>query len=169
MPGPAKIFQAAARHGHVSIDDDIAVLEQVPMLRALGRGALRLIALGAETRDVAPGDILFRPGERIDGAYVVQTGSFQLSADPAQPGKVIEVGPGTMLGEFSLLAESAKPLCAKALGQCSVIRISRSMFLKILEDDAQAALRLRDYVAHRTRQSIADVLEVRYTLEPGDR
>ena len=30
----------------MGIDDDIAVLEQVPMLRALGPGALRLIALG---------------------------------------------------------------------------------------------------------------------------
>jgi CRP-like cAMP-binding protein len=152
----------------VGIDDDIAVLEQVPMLRALGRGALRLIALGAETRDVRSGEVLFRPGERIDGAYVVQDGVFHLRADPAQPGKVIEVGPGTMLGEFALIAESAKPLCATAQGDCTVIRISRSMFLKILQDDAQAAVRLRDYVAQRTRQSIAEVLDVRYTLDRGD-
>jgi CRP-like cAMP-binding protein len=153
----------------MSIDEDIAVLEQVPMLRALGRGALRLIALGAETREVQPGAILFRPGERIDCAYVVQDGSFQLSVDPANPGKVIEVGPGTMLGEFALIAEVAQPLSATALDYCVVIRISRSMFLKILEDDAAAAVRLRDYVAQRARQSVADVLEVRYTLDPGER
>lgn len=153
----------------MSIDDDIAVLEQVPMLRALGRGALRLIALGAETREVPQGEVLFRPGDRVDCAYVIQKGNFQLSAEPGQTGKAIEAGPGSMLGEFSLLAESAKPLCATALEPCAVIRISRSMFLKILEDDANAAVRLRDYVAHRARQSIADVLDVRYTLEPGDR
>jgi CRP-like cAMP-binding protein len=152
----------------VSIDDDIAVLEQVPMLRALGRGALRLIALGAETREVSSGEMLFKAGERVDCAYVVQDGKFQLRADPDQPGKVIEAGPGTMLGEFALIAESAKPLCATAQGDCTVIRISRSMFLKILQDDANAALRLRDYVAHRARQSIADVLEVRYTLDQGE-
>lgn len=152
----------------MGIDDDIAVLEQVPMLRALGRGALRLIALGAETREVRSGEVLFRPGERIDGAYVVQDGRFELCADPGQPGKVIEVGPGAMLGEFALIAESAKPLCATARGDCTVIRISRSMFLKILQDDADAAVRLRDYVAQRTRQSIAEVLEVRYALDPGE-
>jgi CRP-like cAMP-binding protein len=152
----------------VSIDDDIAVLEQVPMLRALGRGALRLIALGAETREVSSGEMLFKAGERVGCAYVVQDGKFQLRADPDQPGKVIEAGPGTMLGEFALIAESAKPLCATAQGDCTVIRISRSMFLKILQDDANAALRLRDYVAHRARQSIADVLEVRYTLDQGE-
>ena len=138
------------------------------MLRALGRGALRLIALGAETREVPSGDMLFRPGERVDGAYVVQDGKFQLRTDAAQPGKVIDVGPGTMLGEFALIAESAKPLCATALADSIVIRVSRSMFLKILQDDANAATRLRDYVAQRARQSIADVLEVRYSLDQGE-
>lgn len=153
----------------MSIDNDIAVLEQVPMLRALGRAALRLIALGAETREVQPDEILFRPGERIDCAYVVQAGRFRLSTNPAQPGKVIDVGPGTMLGEFALISDNAQPLCAMAQGPCTLIRISRSMFRKILEDDANAAMRLHDYVAHRARQSISEVLEVRYSLDPGEK
>ncbi len=163
------LHQAAIRPPQVSIDDDIAVLEQVPMLRALGRGALRLIALGAETREVQPDEILFRPGERIDCAYVVQTGSFRLASDPTKAGRVNEVGPGTLLGEFALISDHAKPLCATAMGPCTVIRISRSMFRKILEDDANAALRLHDYVAHRARQSISEVLEVRYSLDPGEK
>src|SRR5690349_8485370 len=92
------------RRPRVSIDDDIAVLEQVPMLRVLGRGALRMIALGAETREVAAGEVLFRPGERIDCAYVVQNGNFQLSAEPAQSDKAVATsGAGSMLGEYSLL------------------------------------------------------------------
>lgn len=153
----------------MSIDDDIAVLEQVPMLRALGRAALRLIALGAETREVQPDEVLFKPGERIDCAYVVQAGRFRLSTNPAQPGKVIEVGPGTLLGEFALVSDNAQPLCATAQGPCTLIRISRSMFRKILEDDANAAFRLHDYVAHRARQSISEVLEVRYSLDPGEK
>lgn len=139
------------------------------MLRTLGRGALRMIAMGAETRELQPGDALFRPGERIDSAYVVQDGVFQLSVDPGRSGKVIEVGPGTLLGEFALLAEAARPLTAIAVDNAVVIRVSRSMFLRILEDDVGAAIRLRDYVAQRARASIADVLEVRYVLDPGDR
>lgn len=153
----------------MSIDDDIAVLEQVPMLRALGRSALRMIALAAETREVQQGEVLFRTGDRVDCAYVVQAGTFQLNTEAGQPGKPIDVGPGTLLGEFALVAESAKPLHATAQDSCTVIRISRSMFLKILEDDTNAAVRLRNYVALRAGQSIADVLEIRYTLEPDDR
>jgi CRP-like cAMP-binding protein len=151
----------------VSIDEDIAILEQVPMLRALGRNALRMIALGAEAREIRPGDILFHPGERIDCAYVVQDGTFLLN-DAQHPGSAVAVGPGTMLGEFALLAENAQPPSATAQDYAVVIRISRSMFLKILSDDADASLRLRDHVALRARQSIAEILEVRYTLDPGE-
>jgi len=149
----------------VSIEDDIAVLEQVPMLRALGRSALRMIALGAESRELEPGDMLFRPGEKVDSAYVVQDGEFQLSADPAKSGRPITAGPGAMLGEFSLMAESAKPLCAVAQGPCTVIRIPRNMFLKILEDDGFAATRLRDYVAQRAQRSLAEIDRIRQALD----
>lgn len=149
----------------MSIDNDIATLEQVPMLNMLGQGALRLIAMGAETRQVMPGDVLFRPGENVDCAYVVQQGSFQLSAEPGASDRAIEAGPGTMLGEFALITETAHPLSATAQEESTVLRISRSMFMKILEDDANAAVRLRDYVVRRTRQSVADMLRVRDVLD----
>ena len=40
------------------------MLEQVPMLRVLGRGMLRMIAMGAETREVHTGEMLFGPQEK---------------------------------------------------------------------------------------------------------
>jgi CRP-like cAMP-binding protein len=142
----------------MSIDEDIAILEQVPMLRVLGRGTLRMIAVAAETRQVQTGEMLFAPAEKPDCAFVVQEGMFALSIDPENSSRVIEAGPGTMLGEFALITEAARPLSAIAQQPSIVMRISRSMFMKILEGDADAAVRLRDYVARRTRQSVADLL-----------
>jgi CRP-like cAMP-binding protein len=142
----------------MSIDEDIAILEQVPMLRVLGRGTLRMIAVAAETRQVNTGEMLFAPNEKPDCAFVVQDGMFALSIDPENSSRVIEAGPGTMLGEFALVTEAARPLSAIAQQPSTVMRISRSMFMKILQDDADAAVRLRDYVARRTRQSVADLL-----------
>jgi CRP-like cAMP-binding protein len=142
----------------MSIDEDIAILEQVPMLRVLGRGTLRMIAVAAETRQVQTGEMLFAPTEKPDCAFVVQEGMFALSIDPENSSRVIEAGPGTMLGEFALVTEAARPLSAIAQQPSIVMRISRSMFMKILDGDADAAVRLRDYVARRTRQSVADLL-----------
>lgn len=149
----------------MSIDEDIAILEQVPMLKVLGRPVLRLLAVGAETRQVEEGEVLFRPNERIDCAYLVQEGTFNLKVDPASSAKMMEAGPGILLGEFALISDAVHPLSATAQESCTVMRISRSMFRKILEDDADAAVRLRDFLARRARQSMADMLLVRDTLD----
>ena len=98
----------------MSIEDDIAFLERVPTLRLLGRAALRILAIGAESRYVHNGEVLFRAGEPADCGYVIQEGSFQLG-DQLQgwPHDVI-AGPGTLLGELALIAETKRPATATA-------------------------------------------------------
>jgi CRP-like cAMP-binding protein len=53
----------------------------VPALRILGREALRILAIGAETRYIHEGISLFGEGEDADSAYVVQEGSFDLVSE----------------------------------------------------------------------------------------
>jgi len=151
----------------MSIVHDIMMLEQVPMLRVLGRAILHVIAMGAETREVHTGEMLFGPQDKPDCAFVVQHGLFALSIDPENSSRVIEAGPGSMLGEFALLTETARPLTAIAQQPSTVMRISRSMFTKILESDPDAAVRLRDYVARRSRQAVADLLVVKQGFDPN--
>src|SRR3954463_3711383 len=113
----------------MSIDDDIAFLEGVPTLPLLGREPLRIIAIGAESRYVHDGDVLFHEGETADSAYVVQEGSFELAsrhsrihADP------MTVGPGALMGEIALLTETLRPATATALEASAVMRIPRKLF-----------------------------------------
>ena len=68
----------------MTIEDDIAFLERVPALALLGRDALRILAIGSESRYVHEGNTLFGEGEDADGAYVVQEGSFDL-VSPRRP------------------------------------------------------------------------------------
>ncbi len=86
----------------MTIEDDIAFLEQVPTLRPLGADALRILAIGAESYAVEGGQMLFASGEPADCAYIVQRGSFKLDAGDEE----ITAGPGTLLGESALLAET---------------------------------------------------------------
>ena len=95
----------------MTIEDDIAFLERVPILRRLGAGALRILAIGAESYSVQAGQVLFTAGEAADGAYVVQHGSFSLSTERGDEPEVI-AGPGTLLGESALLTETKRPATA---------------------------------------------------------
>ena len=116
----------------MTIEDDIAFFERVPTLSLLGRDALRILAIGAENRYVHSGEALFSAGEPADGGFVVQEGSFSLSPNPAvrrgHQGRAV-----TLLGELAMITETKRPMTATALEPSSVLRIPRSLFLKMLE------------------------------------
>jgi CRP-like cAMP-binding protein len=139
----------------MSIDDDVVLLERVPTLRLLGGAALRMVAIGSEQRDIIRGDPLFKQGDDADSGFVVQRGAFRID-DGA--GAEIIVGPGTLIGELALVVPMKRPASATALEYSSVIRITRSLFQRVLESDPAAAVRLRDEFAVRSSQIASDIL-----------
>ena len=139
----------------MSIDDDIAFLERVPMLAQLGGSALRILAIGAESYSVNEGETLFAPGDGADCAYVVQYGSFVVKPEAANGIESI-AEPGSLLGESALLIETPRSATATAREDSIVLRISRAMFLKMLESNPEAAQRLRTLFASRADQLARD-------------
>jgi CRP-like cAMP-binding protein len=149
----------------MSVDDDIAFLEQVPMLAQLGESALRILAIGAESYSVREGETLFAPGESADCAYVVQHGSFVIK--PPAYGIESVAEPGSLLSESALLIETPRGATAIAREDSIVLRISRAMFLKMLESNPQAAQQLRTLFASRADQLARDFEKVHAILARG--
>jgi CRP-like cAMP-binding protein len=150
----------------MSIDDDIAFLERVPMLAELGEDALRILAIGGESYSVTEGKTLFTPGESADCAYVVQHGSFVVKPEAGNQIESI-AEPGSLLGESALLIETPRHATAVAREDSIVLRISRAMFLKMLETNPQAAQRLRTLFASRADQLARDFEKVHAILARG--
>ena len=148
----------------MTIEDDIAFLERVPTLRQLGAPALRILAIGVESRFLAKGEVLFTSGEPADGAYIVLEGSFNLKP-PRSRDRDVVAGPGTLLGESALLAETTRPATATARESSRVMRISRSMFLRMLDGYPDAAQRLRQLIAARSDQWTREMQNVRAVLD----
>ena len=148
----------------MTIEDDIAFLERVPALSILGREALRIIAIGSESRYVHEGNALFGEGDDADGAYVVQEGSFDLVS--RKNGRIAPTiaGRGALIGELALLTETRRPVSAVAREPSSVVRIPRQLFLKTLDGYPDAAVRMRDALAARSSQTTGEFLRVRTGL-----
>ena len=153
----------------MSIEDDISFFERVPTLGSLGRQALRILAIGAETRYIHGGEVLFNAGEEADGAFVVQEGRFALSSDTSTDGAALTVGPGTLLGEVALFTETRRPTTAMALEPSTVLRIPRPLFIKMLDSFPDAATKLREIFAARLDQSAREIANVRAILEVHER
>jgi CRP-like cAMP-binding protein len=146
----------------MTIEDDIAFFERVPTLGLLGRDALRILAIGAESRYVHGGEVLFGAGDEADAGFVIQEGSFSLSAGSDDE---LVVGRGTLIGELALITETKRPATATALEPSTVLRIPRGLFLKMLDGFPSAAEKLRDILASRSDQSTAAIYAVRGILD----
>ncbi len=159
----------------MSIEDDIACLEAVPTFRLLGLNALRMLAIGCESRELDEGEVLFRAGDLADCGYVVQDGSFRLesasrkrSANGKHAPPATIAGRGVLLGELALIINIIRPVTATAAEPTTVMRISRNLFRKTLEGFPDAAERLRDHMAARARNIAEEISQVRGSLNEAD-
>jgi CRP-like cAMP-binding protein len=154
----------------MTIEDDIAFFERVPTLGLLGRDALRILAIGAESQYVHGGEILFQAGDEADTAFVIQEGRFSLASglagDSAGP---MVVGRGSLIGELALLIDSKRAATATALEPSTVLRIPRNLFLKVLDGFPDVARKLREVLLRRNDQSTTDIFGVRTKLDSADR
>jgi CRP-like cAMP-binding protein len=151
----------------MTIEDDIGFFERVPSLSLLGRQALRILAIGAETRYIHGGEVLFNAGDEADGGFVVQEGRFSLSS--SEEGRELTVGPFTLLGEVALFTETKRPATATALEPSTVLLIPRPLFIKMLDSFPDAARKLRDILATRLDQSSREIGNVRAALDAHER
>lgn len=151
----------------MGLDDDIAFFERVPLFAALDRQALQILAIGAETKQMQSGAVLFYAGELADGGYIVQDGSIRLEPGTFSDGKEVIVGPGTLIGELALLTDMVCQATAIAKEPVTVIRISRSLFRKMLEGYPAAALTLRDIMAKRLDAWQRELGNVKKAMEKG--
>jgi CRP-like cAMP-binding protein len=148
----------------MGLESDIAFFERVPILAALGKQALRVLAIGAETRHLASGAVLFYAGEPADGGYIVQEGSLSLETEDARSHEST-AGPGTLLGELALLTDTTSPVTAIAAEPTVVVRISRGLFRKMLEGYPAAAMRLRDEISARAGDWAQELTRVKEKLD----
>ena len=138
----------------MALDQDISQLARIPMLGVLEEGALRLLAFSCESRLLRAGDALFREGERASCGYYVVTGSFLMNS--AVPGTApLVVGEGVLLGETALLRETVRPATCLAERPSSVLRISRSLFTRVLREHPDSARRVQAFLARRLAERLA--------------
>jgi CRP-like cAMP-binding protein len=148
----------------MALDDEIALFEQVPTFAVLGKEALQVLAIGAETRHLQTGVVLFYAGELTDGAYIVQEGLLALESGMFLDDDGYTAGPGTLVGELALLTNKLSPTTAIAKEPTVVVRVSRNLFRKTLENYPQAASKLQQMMAKRLQLLTDELSGVRRIL-----
>ncbi|OYR11881.1 cyclic nucleotide-binding domain-containing protein [Brucella grignonensis] len=153
----------------MALDDDIRILGSVGLFESFTPEQLRLLAFGAERLVLRAGRELFREGQSADCGYIVVSGNITLFHD-ANEGRITirPVGPGAMLGEMALIAQTTRLTGAMAEEETEVIRISRAIFRRILEEYPEAAASLHAHISKNLLQLIADIEKIAPQLNGND-
>jgi len=142
----------------MALDDDILFLRRISTFRVLGPDALRVLAISVEKIHLRAGDVLFEEGEPSDCAYAIEAGAIRLrrAKDKALDDPVL-VKAGGLLGESALMVETDRPASAIAMEPSTLLKISRGMFLRMLESDVEAAIGLREMISRRIDAALDDL------------
>jgi CRP-like cAMP-binding protein len=145
----------------MSLTEDIRLLSQVPLFRDMNEDQLRLVAFGAERRQVTTGQQLFRERSPAESAFIVARGRFELLVASRNGELKVEatVGPGTLLSELALVTMVERKFTAIAIEDSEALKISRSLFHRLLEEYPQVGRviesRIRDNIASLAKAAAA--------------
>ncbi|TCV58181.1 cyclic nucleotide-binding protein [Neorhizobium sp. R1-B] len=145
----------------MSLTEDIRLLSQVPLFKDMNDDQLRLVAFGAERRQVAAGQELFRERSPAESAFIIARGRFELLMTDrnGEPKVEATVGPGTLLSELALITMVERKFTAVAVEDAEAMKISRSLFHRLLEEYPEVGRvierRIRDNIASLAKAAAA--------------
>jgi CRP-like cAMP-binding protein len=126
----------------MALEADVRHLSRIPTFAVLDFDALRLLAVGAETVTLRRGEVLFRRDEASDGGFVLISGAIAL--DPGEFGQGEQlVRPPTLIGDMALITKTRRPATAIAREPSTLLKISRQLFHRMLNDSPTSAERLK--------------------------
>jgi len=131
------------------LDQKHALLDALPLFGLLEPQARHVLAFSASERALRAGEVLFRRGDRADGGFVILSGRLALNASGEGVDGAEIHGPGTLIGEAALLAETNRPGTALAVEPTRVLVLSRALMHRVLEEHPESAGALRRHVAAR--------------------
>ena len=134
-----------------------------PIFADLDPVSLRVIALASELRQHDYGDVIFEEGRLSDGAFFILSGEVQLEGND---GSLETARDGDLLHPLALLTALERPFTAIALAPSEILKIPRSVFLRIMSSAPSIALRLRDKLTRDLMRSRQGLREAEKALNP---
>lgn len=148
----------------MGLDDDIAILAAAPLFRFFGHDALRLITFASERRALATDEVLFRPGDPADCAFVVMAGTLRLRPR-AGGAEAVTAGPSALIGQIALFTGGERPCEARAAEPADVMRVTPILVRRLMAEFPAAAAAIHDALAEDLAGLSADLarLEARFS------
>jgi len=103
-------------------------------------------------KTAAASQIIFRPGDPSECAYVIQSGRVEiLKGFPESPARLALLEEGQVFGEMGLVDERPRTLAARALTDCRLATVSREEFVDLILKHPEESLKYLRTLFERLR------------------
>ena len=106
-------------------------LRNIPMFQAFSQKDLEKIAKAGDEVSMPAGSLIVDQGQMGREAFVVLDGSISVKRNGK---KVATLGPGSILGELSLLDHGPRTATATCETDCTLLVLSQRTFLAVIDD-----------------------------------
>lgn len=136
----------------MALDDEIDLFASIPFFEGFQTEQLRLLAFGAEKRALNRGDILYREGDTADCGYIIKRGQIvelapgQEKSAEAVEGSNVAHDRGALIEPMALFSNLKRSHTAICSEPADLLRISRLLFTRMLQEYPDLAVLLRDRV-----------------------
>jgi CRP/FNR family cyclic AMP-dependent transcriptional regulator len=153
----------------VSIKEEVDLLRRIPLFANVEASKLKLLAFTSERIAFEAGHVLFNQGDMGDAAYIVIEGEAEVLVNgPVGPVQVAVLGRNAIVGEIAILCDVPRTATIKARQRLVCLRISKELFLRLLNEFPQIALAVVRELAMRLeagneklRETLAEMEKLR--------
>lgn len=117
------------------LDDEVRCLSALPFFASASPSKLKLLAFNSDRIRYAPGQELFHEGDAGDAAYVILSGSVDITVEtPLGAVSVATADKNTIVGEIALLSDGYRTATVRAITPLETLRIDKQTFLKMMSE-----------------------------------
>ncbi len=124
---------------------------------------LQLLAFSSVREAYDTGDAVIRQGAQDAAAYLILSGSVELST--AEAGRFGSAGPGALLGEVSMIGGSPYSSTGIALEPVTAARIDRELFMRVAAEFPEFGAAVFRALARKLERSVSELATTREGFE----
>ncbi len=143
-----------------------SIFSEIELFEELTVDEVRELVRGCETVHYKAGQTLFEQGDRSDALFIVGQGELEVAGSSPLGEKVVFaiLGPGSVVGEMSLIEGGPRSATVEAVSECEIFRLDHATFDEMRRRRRPAAykviLGLAATVGQRRRETDARIQQV---------
>ena len=136
------------------INEEVALLRKTPLFENVELAKLKLLAFTCERMIIQPGQVVVKQGELGDAAYLILNGEARVTVEgPSGELELARVREQEIVGEIAILCDAPRIATIIAETELNTLRISKDLFLSLIEEFPKVAIQVIRELARRLQSS----------------